>query len=467
MPRSFGGRALAVFLVAIAAPAAAAGDLAPSPFIAPGDPPLAPEQLQGGGGLKDQDQLLGDMGGLRSGLAKYGLSLHLGETSEVLDNLSGGIGRGPLYEGLTDVHLGLDLKTYFDWPGNFFIRAYQIHGRGLTANEIGNLNTISGIEATRTTRLFEAWYEQPVGDWLHIRIGQQNAGGEFIVSTTAQIFINAAFGWPTLPADDLPAGGPTYPLGTPGVRAQVDVNDEVTLFAGLFNGNPTGAPPGAANPQAYDLSGTAFRINDGVLAIAEIRYNPGNSPATGTYRFGAWFDSERFPDLNLASNGASLASAASTGIPRRYNGNASVYGIIDQPLFHKEDSDHGLNVFARVMGSPGDRNLIDLYIDGGLSYKGLIVDSDTLGFGVAYAHVGSGARAFDAQQALASGGVYPTRSAETALELTYQFNVARWWTLQPDLQYIVNPGAGGANPAAPPSRIKNAVIAGLRTIVTF
>src|SRR6185437_3905277 len=95
MPRSFGGRALAVFLVAIAAPAAAPPR---GLFIAPAAPPLAPEQLQGGGGLKDQDQLLGDMGGLRSGLAKYGLSLYLGETSEVLDNLSGGIGRGPLYE---------------------------------------------------------------------------------------------------------------------------------------------------------------------------------------------------------------------------------------------------------------------------------------------------------------------------------------------------------------------------------
>jgi porin len=162
-----------------------------------------------------------------------------------------------------------------------------------------------------------------------------------------------------------------------------------------------------------------------------------------------------------------LASAASTGIPRRYNGDASLYGIIDQPLFHKQGSDHGLNVFARVMGAPGDRNLVDLYVDGGLSYKAVFADNDTIGFAVAYAHIGGAARAFDAQQALASGGPYPIRSAETALELTYQFSLARWCQLQPDLQYIVNPGGGVANPAAPPSRIKNAVIAGLRTVVTF
>jgi porin len=443
-----------------------AGGIVPDILYAPGELPQTPAPAPGGG-ILDQDQLLGDMGGLRSGLAKYGVSIHLGETSEILDNVSGGIGRGPLYEGLTDLNVGWDLRTAFDWRGVFFARVYQIHGRGLTTNEVDNLNTISGIEATRTTRLFEAWYEQHIGDWLRIRIGQQSAGQEFIVTSTARLFVNGAFGWPTLPSADLPSGGPGFPLGTPAVRFRIDFNDELTLFSGVFDGNPTGAPLGTPNPQTYDLSGTAFRTSDGVLWINEVRYNPGNSPATGGYRLGAWYDSERFPDLGLASNGAPLASPASTGVPRRYNGDFSFYGIVDQPIFRKDDSDNGFSVFARAMGAPGDRNLVDLYLDGGVTYKGLTGHGDTIGLGVAYAHIGNVARALDTEQALLNGGLTPVQSSETAVELTYQFNVAKWWTLQPDLQYIVNPGGGIPNPQAPTSRIRNAVVAGLRTIITF
>jgi hypothetical protein len=60
-----------------------------------------------------------------------------------------------IYEGLTDLSLAFDFRPQFHWRGNFFVRAYQIHGKGLTAANIDNLNTISGIEATATTRLFE------------------------------------------------------------------------------------------------------------------------------------------------------------------------------------------------------------------------------------------------------------------------------------------------------------------------
>jgi len=52
--------------------------------------------------------------------------------------------------------LAFDFRPQFHWRGNFFVRAYQIHGKGLIAANIDNLNTISGIEATATTRLFRA-----------------------------------------------------------------------------------------------------------------------------------------------------------------------------------------------------------------------------------------------------------------------------------------------------------------------
>jgi porin len=45
--------------------------------------------------------------------------------------------------------------------------------------------------------------------------------------------------------------------------------------------------------------------------------------------------------------------------------------------------------------------------------------------------------------------------------------LAQWWQMQPDLQYIIAPGGGIPNPLAPASRVKNALIGGVRTVVTF
>ena len=148
-------------------------------------PPLLPPS----GDLWTRSTLFDDTAGLRSAMAPYGLALGITETSEILGNFTGGERRGAIYEGVTDLNLGLDLRTYFHWRGVFFARAYQIHGRGLSANDLDNLNTASGLEADRTTRLFELWYEQHIGDWLRVRIGQQSAGQEFLISSSAKLFV--------------------------------------------------------------------------------------------------------------------------------------------------------------------------------------------------------------------------------------------------------------------------------------
>ena len=77
------------------------------------------------------------------------------------------------------------------------------------------------------------------------------------------------------------------------------------------------------------------------------------------------------------------------------------------------------------------------------------------------------ARQLDATQSVFSGQPYPVRTSETVIELTYQLQLAPWWQLQPDFQYVVNPGGGVPNPNAPGQRIGNAAILGLRTTITF
>jgi porin len=128
-----------------------------------------------------------------------------------------------------------------------------------------------------------------------------------------------------------------------------------------------------------------------------------------------------------------------------------------------------LGVFLRLMGAPGDRNLISFAVDGGFTFKAPLPgrDNDTLGLGFGLAHVSDSVAKLNQQQAFYTGAFVPIRDNETVIELTYQAQVAGWWVLQPDVQYVINPGGGLPNPLQPGRRIGNELVLGLRSVVTF
>jgi porin len=433
-----------------------------------GTPPPAPSP-EAPKGLFERDTLLGDMGGVRTALGRYGVSLGLSETSEVFGNPTGGINRGVIYEGLTQVSLGIDLDKAIGVAGGIInISAFQIHGRGLSINNVNNLNVTSGIEADRATRLFEWWYQQSLfGGKADIKLGQQSADVEFMTSQYSGLFVNASFGWPTLPAVDLPSGGPAYPLATPGVRLRVTPNEQFAALFAVFNGSPAGLRDG--DPQRLDASGTNFDLDSGVFVISEVQYalNSGDKATglPGTYKLGVWYNSNA-SDNQFFSNGPINASDP---IPRRLRHNYSIYAVADQLVYRPPGAkDGGAGVFLRAMGAPGDRNLVNVFVSGGVTYKGGFGrDNDTVGLGVSWARISDTVRAGDAAFAQATGAFIPTRTSETVLELSYQTQIAPWWAVQPDLQYVFNPAGGIPNPNRPGKRIGDTLIMGMRTGVTF
>jgi porin len=363
------------------------------------------------------------------------------------------------------------------WSGaTFHANAYQIHGRGLSANDLGNnLLAVSNIEAERTTRLFDLWLEQQLwNDLVAVRIGQLAADDEFITSQYGALLVNSTFGWPGIVASDLPSGGPVYPLSTPGVRVKLQPTDQLSLMAAVFNGDPAGR--GLGTPQSRDAGGTAFRVNDDAFAIAEAAYalnrkKDADGPP-GTYKLGGWYHSGRFADQRFDAAGLSLANPASSGPPAQHRGDYGLYAVVDQMVWRAPESkDQGLGVFLRVAGSPSDRNQVDFYVDGGVNYKGLLSGrgDDILGLGVAYARIGDAASALDRDLNFLNGPSRPVRDCEMALELTYRAQLAPWWTLQPDLQFIVHPGGHIPDPTDPTHThpIRDAVVMGVRTTIAF
>lgn len=425
--------------------------------------------------------LLGDMGGIRTWLSQYGMTLSITETSEVLGNLTGGVRRGFEYDGLTTATLQLDTQRAFNWQGGLFdVSALDIHGRNLSADNLLSLQTASGIESDRALRMWELWYQQKFADGaVDVKIGQQSLDQEFMVSQGALLYVNTMFGWPMVPSADLPGGGPAYPLSAPGVRFRARPTDSLTFLAGVFNGSPS-PNNNIPDSQVADPSGTSFPLNGGVLAIAELQYAyPAlggmvsaneTKPLSGTYKLGMWYDSESFADQRFDNTGLSLASPLSTGIPAMHHGDYSIYAVVDQMLWQStEDDSRILSGFLRAMGTPQtDRNLVDFSLNAGLNLKDPLPGraDDTFGVAIEFAHVSSQAAALDADFNLL--GVYtPTQSTETVLELTYQYQVTPWWQLQPDFQYVFNVGGGEANPNIPTQKIRNEAVIGLRTNITF
>ena len=88
-------------------------------------------------------------------------------------------------------------------------------------------------------------------------------------------------------------------------------------------------------------------------------------------------------------------------------------------------------------------------------------DNDTAGVGIGFAQVSNNVTGLDLDTAFYNPGVYsPVRTSETFLEATYQYQVTPWWQIQPDAQYVFNPGGGIVNPNDPTQKIKNETVLG-------
>jgi porin len=408
------------------------------------------------------DRLFPDAFGVRAAWEAKGLCIGLTDYNEVLGNTSGGIHQGAIYEGATLGSVTVDLGTPGLVPGGVFnVSGWQLRGHGLSADNLQNIMTVSNIEAVPGWRLFELWYDQSLAnDTVSVRVGQQSSDTEFIVSTYAQVFLNSSFGWPALTDTNLPAGGSAFPLATPAVRLRVKPNDIWTLQGGVYSGSPAGTQPG--NPQVVNRTGLLFPVGPGATWIAEVQANLSPFGRDGTYKLGAWYNDNVITEL----------STGPLTVPVTAHNTWSVYAVADQLLWRQAGTkDGGIGSFLRVMGAPADRSVVSFFIDGGVTWKGMIPgrDADTAAIGFGYAQLGSALHNAAKAQHL-SDPSFPTSGGEAMIELTYQFVAVPGWTLQPDLQFIAQPGGGTVDPdsSAPTSKkLGNETVLGLRSTMTF
>jgi porin len=408
----------------------------------------------------------GDPFGYRKRLNEHGITYSLIDTSDVLSNLSGGIRRGTIFQNKLEGQLYIDLEKLAGWKDwTFYANAFGISNDGrIRRDYVGGMNTIAAIEATPTVRLSELWLERWFGP-VSLRFGQLAADAEFFYSDVSQIFLQSD--WPTIGAVNLPGGGPAYPLSAVGARVKYELPKDASLLFAIFNGDPAPPCPGA-DPDTCNRYGVNFRMSDPAFMMGEFQWrrNRGKDD-TGlatTLKIGGWGHLGQFADQRFANNGMLLASPASSGMPLMHHGDYGVYGVIDQQLYRPPggDANSGISIFNRSAITLSDRNLVNVEIDGGIVFAGMIPKrpDDSFGASVIYSRFSDSVRAYDQDQINFGNLATPPRDYEINLELTYAAQIVPGWIVQPVYTFIWHPSGTGI-------RYPDAQVTGVRSIVRF
>jgi porin len=153
----------------------------------------------------------------------------------------------------------------------------------------------------------------------------------------------------------------------------------------------------------------------------------------------------------LSSRDADPLDPASTPRKEQFGG----YALIEGPIATVGTGT--IRGFARLGFADPDAHDIAQFSGAGLVYSGPILGSEKqqeqLGMAVGLIR---NSEPFRLDQAAAGSAV---DRHEAAIELTYRVQATPWLALQPDVQYIINPGT---NPA-----LKNALAVGLRLEVSW
>lgn len=358
------------------------------------------------------------------------LQLGVSYTADVTGTVSGGLAkRGRLLDDL-QVSADLDLDKALGWNGAT-AHVLLLNNSGATPNDdAGTLQGVDNIEVARQrARLFEAWVEQGFGDKGSIRAGLYDLNSEFYSNDSAGLLIAPAFGIGSELAATGPNGPSIFPSTALAVRARWTPNDNVYAQAAVLNANA-----GVLG----DPGGVHTSFDNGVLLIAEAGWQ-----GRGKVAFGTWRYTDKQDDIRAVTPSGDPVHSTARG----------AYVLLERQLAGGDEG-RKTTAFARLGVSDGDTTAFKGGWQAGVLVEQVFESRPDSAFsvGVNQAFLSGKFRdnAFDAGQRLTH--------SESAVEVTYSDKIGPV-TIQPDLQYVKNPGADGG--------VGHALVAILRFGVSF
>ena len=354
-------------------------------------------------------------------------------TADLLRNAHGGLDVGNAYLDNLDVSLEVDGDLAFGVPG-LQLFAYGLYNNAARFSErlSGDAMTASNIDAPRAIRLYEAWADWTFDASASMRFGLYDLNSEFDTTEARSLFHNSTFGVGHELGQTGRNGPSIFPSTSLALRMAFKPAADWTLLVAAFDGVPN-------DPEHPSRTRIHVGGDDGALLITELQRS---GPRLTKLAAGAWHYTEPFERIDDALLGSPS--------PRK-DSSSGAYALADLTVWQDSlDSDRRVEAFARIGFASDTVNEYDSSAQVGIILRQPFTrrTQESLGFAVAAARTGDPYRR--AQRALGS----PIEAAEAVLEITYRYALTPWLTVQPDVQYILNPGADRS--------LRDALVLGLR-----
>ncbi|WP_421870004.1 carbohydrate porin [Marinoscillum sp.] len=347
-------------------------------------------------------------------------------------NARGGLEQGFVYMDNADVTAKLNFDVLFDWEQDFSVFLYGLGNHGERATDLmGDFQVASNIQAPKAWRLFEAWIQQNfLDDRVSVLAGLYDLNSEFDVLRPGTIFINSSFGIGAEYAQTGLNGPSIFPVSSLGARVATTFGNQLKLKLAVLDGVP-------GNPMNVRSNRIQLSEEEGALIAFEGSFFPKSSeeltmqrgyvtrrkkvgrehsiPTNDKFNIGGWYYTSQFQSIQDSTMS---------------RGNWGVYIGSQKYWFYSKYDDRYIAFFARYGVANDLYNQVGSALSGGLVFAASTSDATDY-LGLAFSTIFNGTH-FTEQTNL--------DAPETAIELTYSFPIRRWLTIQPDVQYVLNPG---------------------------
>ncbi|MES0491647.1 MAG: carbohydrate porin [Leptospirales bacterium] len=379
---------------------------------------LAVNTIYGQDGDIGGDYMSGDY---RQKLADKGVGFEFVYSTELGYNAIGGVKQGGVSLSNFDMTLDLDMEKLVGWTGGeIFI--YGLHGFGGSPTAlVGDWQGTSNIETGMDyVKLYEAWVQQSFGDGIvSVLFGLHDLNSEFYGNDPAGLFLNSSMGVGAEIAQTGLNGPSIFPSTAPALRVAVNPTENLYILAGLYNAR-------AGDPADPSATNADFTFQDGFLYIGELGYY-----VEGDIKVAAGGWGYTSPELDMATGKDATPYGAYLLFDKTFGEVFSVFvrgGLTNQNIYAVAyNIMEGIVLSGSLWNRPDDQlGLGASTIIAGTPYSDLVPLAD---------------------------------SAETSIELTYLLQLSPWFSLQPNFQYVLNPGLD--------PNLDDALMIALRATISF
>lgn len=372
-------------------------------------PPERQTDWVGGREFFAWNRLTGNWGGARDWLEERGIEPNGGYTLDWSSVWDGGVAERSTASSLVDFNVAFRLDKLADLAGaTVFVDVYDLVGRDCNLDS-GTIWGTSSIAGASPVQLAEFWFEQKLwDDKLRFKLGKVDANSEFaLLGMNGDLNNAGGVITPTILAM------PTYP--DPATSINVFLQPDPAFYAGLgvYDGALlTGVPTGSRGPKTFFDQPPG----GGYFWIGEAGYQWAASTGTwghGRLALGAWHHSGDFTAFDGSTDSGSSGS----------------YLLFEQQVWREnEEDEQGIAFCSSLSQADQDVALVRRHLHASLIRTGPLPgrDADTCGVGINH---------YDLTNHPAAGLV----GNETDLEVFYKFQLTPYFSVKPDLQYIINP----------------------------